>query len=378
VKIKTKHAREALPESTSLLLDFIRLTAAIFVCISHFTHPEFNLGYYNWQVLGDLAVPVFFVLSGFVIRYVTRTRESNPREYFIDRASRVYSVVLPALLFTVFVIGACILINREAFFTSWAGNMSHPAARILINLVFISQAWGHDINPLLSSTFWSLGYECMYYLLYGVLFFFQGWKRILFGLGLAALLGPQVLFLFPIWWLGCWVYDVYLKWRRKPAGVIALITAAIWLGLGAILSFAGHGGLLAAPVTVFHAIAGLKNPIELLNMQFVHATMFAVATGVVTSVALLVLLLAIDYVEVPRSRWWAKGFRKMADGTFAIYLMHYPFFILLLFLGLIRPGHTPGNVLAFLGMVGILTACSIPMDTFKLAIRRWLRSVGSH
>ena len=53
------------------------------------------------QHAGNTAVCVFFVLSGFVMRYVTVTRVTTGRAYWIDRVSRMYSVVIPALLFTV-------------------------------------------------------------------------------------------------------------------------------------------------------------------------------------------------------------------------------------------------------------------------------------
>jgi hypothetical protein len=60
MKIESKGASGYLPESTSILLDIIRFSAAILVLIAHLTHPEFHLGYANMQILGDIAVPVFF------------------------------------------------------------------------------------------------------------------------------------------------------------------------------------------------------------------------------------------------------------------------------------------------------------------------------
>jgi peptidoglycan/LPS O-acetylase OafA/YrhL len=45
-------------------------------------------------------VDVFFVLSGFVIAFVTTERESDGRSFAIARLARVYSVALPALVVT--------------------------------------------------------------------------------------------------------------------------------------------------------------------------------------------------------------------------------------------------------------------------------------
>ncbi len=367
---------ETLPESASLLLDFVRLTAAVMVVIAHFTHPEFGLGYWNRQYLGDIAVPVFFVLSGFVIRYVTRTRESTAREYLIDRASRIYSVVLPAMAFTLAVSGVCFLIDRHLFLRDWADTFNHPIVRIVANLTFVSQAWGRNTIPFINSPFWSLGYECIYYLAYGFLFFLRGWKRILGCAILVVGIGPQVLFLFPVWWAGCWMYDLYLRWRGGRVAASLLAATGGWLVLSGALYLFGYRYLLSWPLVLFQKIANLPNPVALMGMPSLRANMFAVAVGVFSSAALLVLLLATDHIEISRSSRSAQWFRSLANGTFAIYLMHYPFLVLLLFLGLLRPHHDVINVLVTAGMCAVLIAIAVPVDAFKLVIRRWLRSLG--
>ena len=49
--------------------------------------------------LAHTAVIVFFVLSGFVISWAAE-RDGTAREYILNRASRIYSVALPALALT--------------------------------------------------------------------------------------------------------------------------------------------------------------------------------------------------------------------------------------------------------------------------------------
>lgn len=376
MKLNTKQSPGTLPESASLLLDFIRLGAAVLVVIAHSTHLEFRLGYFDLQILGDIAVPVFFVLSGFVIRYVMQTRESNPREYFIDRASRIYSVVLPAMFFTLLVSGICFLLDRNQFLADWIRYFDHPILRLLLNLTFVSQAWGHNTIPFVNSPFWSLGYECIYYLIFGFLIFFRGWRRILLCAALAAIIGPQVLFLLPIWWLGCWVYDFYVRFRRSRVSAVILISSAIWLAAGAILLAVGHNRVLFAPFTAFRAVATLQNPLQLLGVPPMRATMFAVATGLLSALALVPLLFAMDYVVISAKSRAARGFRRMANGTFTIYLMHYPFLVLLLFLHLLKPRDPWNTVLVVGGMCAILIAAAVPIDALKLVLRRRLREIA--
>jgi peptidoglycan/LPS O-acetylase OafA/YrhL len=58
------------------------------------------LNYHLW-LPSHLAVMVFFVLSGCVIAYTTFQRHpGDVQKYIIARLSRLYSVVIPALILT--------------------------------------------------------------------------------------------------------------------------------------------------------------------------------------------------------------------------------------------------------------------------------------
>jgi hypothetical protein len=61
----------------SLYLDFARFTAALAVFLHHLLQEQY-LGF-DVRVPGRTAVIVFFVLSGFVIAFVTDGRERNCR-----------------------------------------------------------------------------------------------------------------------------------------------------------------------------------------------------------------------------------------------------------------------------------------------------------
>ena len=49
---------------------------------------------------GHTAVIVFFVLSGYVIAYVSEVKENNVKAYWASRLSRLYSLAIPAVLLT--------------------------------------------------------------------------------------------------------------------------------------------------------------------------------------------------------------------------------------------------------------------------------------
>ena len=72
---------------TSLYLDIVRLGAALVVLLSHVSFPAIGGGQLGlFHRTGTQAVDVFFVLSGFVIAYVTSTREQDVWSYGVSRA----------------------------------------------------------------------------------------------------------------------------------------------------------------------------------------------------------------------------------------------------------------------------------------------------
>src|SRR6266436_803526 len=83
----------------SLYLDVLRFGAAFTVFLSHYTDSRFSGGlFWQMQPYGRTAVLVFFVLSGFVIAWVTETRERTLEEYALSRLARLYSGIIPAFI----------------------------------------------------------------------------------------------------------------------------------------------------------------------------------------------------------------------------------------------------------------------------------------
>src|SRR5262249_42471139 len=76
----------------SLYLDALRFSAALFVFIGHYSAQRHSGGLF-WQAFshGRTAVLVFLVLSGFVIAWITETKEQTLEEYALSRAARLYS-----------------------------------------------------------------------------------------------------------------------------------------------------------------------------------------------------------------------------------------------------------------------------------------------
>src|SRR3954469_21106348 len=124
----------------SVYLDLIRFGAALVVVLSHAWLILFPAVPLHWP--GPAAVIVFFVLSGFVIAYVTDGHDRTLADYALNRLSRLGSVGLPALAF-----GAVVsYFSRFPLFSQLPidrGSLLSAAA----NVLFVGQIWFVNLAP---------------------------------------------------------------------------------------------------------------------------------------------------------------------------------------------------------------------------------------
>lgn len=362
-----------LSASSSLLLDAVRFVAALAVLLHHFTDSRMSAGWPHLGVLGHEAVCVFFVLSGFVIRLVTVTRSTTFTQYVMDRASRIYSVVAPALLATVLcetlaarVHPGAYALMRDEF--AWRD----VPLQLLANLTFTAQTWGYGHNPLSNAPFWSLSYEVLYYALYGVVHYrVRGrWGIVAAGLLLA---GPSIALLFPIWLLGVLTCDLYLTLSRRNDGLrwAALALAVLTTTLTALrhpvahlLRVIGHENRavwLTAHVAT-HLPWRQSHPDLFLDptghLPWLGEASFSFAViGTLIAAFLLCGLLLLDRHAPHLPQRLGRTTRRVADSTFTLYLFHVP----LMLLAVVLLGHPVRTTLGAATLLGSLVLVTIPL-----------------
>jgi peptidoglycan/LPS O-acetylase OafA/YrhL len=300
-----------LPRAPSLLLDVIRLVAALTVAVGHSSQPFFGYAMPDVVTLASGAVGVFFVLSGFLIRYVTLGRVSTLRRYTVDRASRIYSVIIPALVLTALFDAISHSANPALYLSQCNWEWHHPWIGFGTTLTFMSQSWFQEIQPLSNGPFWSISYECTYYAMYGLAFYLTGRKRWI-GLAIAfALTGPGILLLFPLWLLGCVAYDIYAAGRfsRRHTLQMAGLCSAI-VALSVISSQGVHH------YRVNDAYIGKSRIIM---------AVFAIPS----SLAMVYGGWILNGVAINENSWLVRSIRRMAEATFTIYLIHLPILFLI-------------------------------------------------
>ena len=357
-----------LPASASLLLDIVRFGASVMVAVGHISQSHFSTGWPDLTTHAVESVGIFFVLSGFVIRYVTRLKYARLGEYWIDRASRIYSVVIPAVLFTLLADWIALHVNRAYYLANWGAFMDHPTVRLVQNLLFTSQFWSRSTALFSNGPFWSLSYECLYYAIYGCAFYLRGVRRWICVLGLIALGGPHIALLLPLWVLGCVLYEVYERLIAQPHRARIHACFAVAAIAGVLL----WRPVVAAIFAVKHSVAGilLAHHHALPNL---HWMLDYYRVGIPAAFLMLWLLVAVDGLRMDGRSGWARAVRIAAEGTFPLYLVHFPLYVLI---AAVIPYNHP-SLFAKLAMLataivfGVLLA--FPTNRLKDAMRSGLR-----
>jgi peptidoglycan/LPS O-acetylase OafA/YrhL len=274
-------------KNTSTYLDAARFLAALMVFVGH-TEEIWAPGMIPWAAnSGTPSVGIFFVLSGFVIGYTVDRNEPDARSYFLSRAARIYSVVVPVLTVTMLLDIVGRYLSPDVYVPLGLGSWQE-LGKLLISLTFVNQAWHWNLTPGSDGPFWSLAYEVPYYLVFGLWHFSPAprWRLIAIPAMVAA--GPYIALLFLLWLLGLACYHLCRSVALTQAQGRTLLLLSL---------------LASAPLAF--------GRLPYYAQFFAAAIPFAISI-----VGFSFSALAISH--------WAKPIRWIAGATFTLYLLHYP------------------------------------------------------
>ncbi len=306
-----------LPANCSVALDFVRALAAQMVVVGHAISI---LGIFNilqppvLPYMQNVAVLVFFILSGLLISYSTFSKlEKNSdyrfSEYFIDRFSRIYTSYLPSIVFVVMLDLVYLSLAGSNFGFATAFNV-----KTFIGNIFMLQDFpiGQYISLFNITSFgsarpfWSLAIEWWIYL-----------------------------------WFGWFVYNYYKKEQGRNNWYVHIVFALfcivpIWnmvFGRGNGLTFvwlmgSGTYVLLAnVPITSFKpklafflsASFFVLGTIRVVKTKVEYDVLFAGLLGLF----LLFLLIGLYNSAISFSETFDRRVKFVANYSFTLYLTHY-------------------------------------------------------
>ncbi len=305
-------AQPFITPALSVYLDLARFAAALAVLIGHIDPHGRLWGAYSPGRYGHEAVIVFFVLSGLVIAASAERAGDDWRAYAIARLTRVYSVVLPALLLGL-ALGGLALWLDPALKNNALGTKGFNLSDIATSLLFLNHSWMHKAEAPFNIPYWSLCYEVWYYIIFGLACFAPAHKRILWIAIAGIVAGPAILLLMPVWLMGVWLARARPLFNGPPWLALALVPAT-WCAVAA----AGPLGYdIAVRLWLDNYIPGFWR--VQASRRF--------ATDIVLGA--LVALNFIAFRSLPASfTGWVERLKApaaaAADYTFSIYLFHYP------------------------------------------------------
>lgn len=294
--------------ASSLFLDALRIVAALTVLYIHAFDRWFPNSAHPQDQPGEpshAAVVIFFVLSGYVIAHTTISNNRGGNQYARARLSRLTSIVIPALVITAiiqFIIARLDPVLLASF------SREHSLVRYILSGLFLNELWLFSAAPPLNGSLWSLSFEFWYYAIFGFWFFRKGrWSSYILPVAAVLIAGPKIMLMMPVWLIG---YAAYSLKRPNVSNGFA------WLLVVAGLAF-GYIALRGVPSLPYHI--GYK-PLYYAN-QFITDWILGLFVGFT-----LWILPTVDNgnAEATFTNW----FRKLADLTFPLYVLHFPLLVL--------------------------------------------------
>ncbi|MDC8830337.1 acyltransferase family protein [Alteromonas gilva] len=307
----------------SLLLDFLRFFAAILVLIHH---SEQILHIPHWSFLasfGHDAVIFFFILSGFVISYVAKNKESDLRKYAIARISRITSVSIPSLILVIFLLLIGNLIWTPYYTASSVDSFEWLA--IFIQSLFYLNYSSIGVGGIpTNGPYWSLSYEVFYYVIFGIAYYIRvQWIKYLLLLIVSLVAGLKILVLMPIWILGCYFYEKHSVIQQRPVfgSMLLIVIMSIYLLIRALNV---DDQIVKLSSIYFFGSESLANETLSYGKRFLADYILAVVF-----VMILISLFMISDLYKYRIRRFERVIKLLASYSFSIYLYHYPILIFL-------------------------------------------------
>ncbi|PHS25010.1 MAG: hypothetical protein COA84_08295 [Robiginitomaculum sp.] len=293
--------RPAAPTFTSRLanLQALRAFAALLVVGMHLQANEAKYSTDQvlspWLFYGVSGVDIFFVISGFIMVYISHQRFGSPRKaglFLYDRIVRIYP---PVVLFTA--------LSVLGMYVTGVTGKWFPDNNILFSFLLLPQ----KAPPLLGVS-WTLIHELYFYLVFTVLLL--GRFRLL-----PLWLGVWALAIVLAWYNGLWLYDSWTRIAFHPLTFEFILGAVIGLIVFKVEPQRGGAALILGAIFFVFGIISLGPP-GVENFPAGWGRVIAFAPG---AALMLYGALALE----ASGRWRApRLITRIGDWSFSLYLSH--------------------------------------------------------
>ncbi|NOQ29839.1 MAG: acyltransferase family protein [Helicobacteraceae bacterium] len=298
-------------KSSENYLNFLRWIAAFFVVIGHLrsflfinyhevpTHTIFTKMFYLYTGFGHQGVIVFFIISGYLVggamtqKYLQHSiTKVYLKLYIIKRFSRIYTVLVPALVIGLLLDSLGHVYFKELYeHTYHIYAMNFNAYERIDIFIFFNNLLNFQtitVNTLgTNGPLWSLAYEWWYYMLLPLL--------LINNISRGVFIGLIILLLF-------------LNYNL-------LLYAFVWV-LGSLV-FLLNKKLLHSYISIF----------LFLCVLLVSRKISGIYIDFILAVSLSLVINSIKFSKDRTRNILDKFNSKMADFSYSVYLFHFPFIV---------------------------------------------------
>lgn len=190
----------------------------------------------------------------------------------------------------------------------------YSVASIVSILTFTGEVLGRHVVFGSNEPVWSLGFECIYYVIFGVCVFC---KRRILSMSISAIVLliaiPKVAVFFPLWLAGVVIHRI----KNEASGLVSLVMFACGLAGIIVIKFLFHG------VTPMYRL-GFDTP------DFIQSVLYFYGIGLSFGVSIIGSGAAIQYIKADALlQKFEKIIRWLSSKTFSIYIIHLPLMMVL-------------------------------------------------
>lgn len=333
-------AGAALPRERLVNIQILRGVAALLVVFAHSIDMSESVSG-DWGIrrfghvenFGAFGVDLFFVISGFVMAFSVSGRR-GPRDGMRFLIRRWIRIAPPYLIV------GLVMIPIDV-----AHRVMVDARSVVTLLLFVPVADTHGYTPPPLDVGWTLSFEFTFYLFVALAVVLGVANRSwVLGAGIVVIVlvggllptGPFLLgwFTNPIYLEFALGVGVYAVWSRR------ILDRRLWLSLSAFLS--------GVAILVVQLVAGFP-PIS--EAPFIEAGALSATRALLWGVPAALIFLGAVAAPEPSDSWLARGWRRLGDVSYSVYLVHTP--VLLAVGALLKrvPIDLPGAPVVLLGLI---------------------------
>jgi peptidoglycan/LPS O-acetylase OafA/YrhL len=286
--------------STIQNIQILRGLAALAVVIAHAAAQFPGAGIIPRIDATQAGVDVFFVISGFIMVYVTEQRRQTCREFLLSRIVRV----VPNYWFYTILTCALVLV-APAVFRETSFNMPH----LVLSLLFIAHqnpAIPGSASPLLRPG-WTLNFEMFFYLLFSLSF--VAWEKRVRVTTVVITTLVTIGVLFPVTSV---VYTFYTN------GIMLEFVFGMLLAVLYLRGMPKVPGIVPVLFMLSGILTMIAMPWNAERVTVVRALCFGVPAVAIVTASLLAREL--------RDGFGARLLTRMGDASYTVYLSH-PFIL---------------------------------------------------